>query len=324
MDACHLLLGRPWQYDVRASHDGEKNNYLITKNGKKYQMDPLHDPKEEKEIGSSVMSMRGKEFLKVLKKEGHQGHAIVLKPKDEAKVDPMSEVPQEVQGLLKKYVEVIGDEMPNSFPSMRDVNHQIDLIPGENLPNKASYKMTPSQNEEIAKQVQELLDKGFIKKSLSPCVVPTMLVPKKGGKWRMCTDSREINKITIRYRFPMPRIEDLLDNLGGASYFTKVDLKSGYHQIKIRPRDEWKTTFITNAGLYEWLVMPFGLTNAPSTFQRLMNEVLVEFIGRFIIVYLDEIFIFSRSKEEHLKHVEIVLKKLKEAQLKINLKNASF
>lgn len=185
MYACHLPLGHPWQYDVRATHDGEKNNYLITKNGKKCQMDPLPEPKEENKIGSSVMLMRGKDFLKVLKQEGHQGHAIVLKPREEAKEDPMSEVPQEVQGLLKQYAEVIGDVINNSLPLMGDVNHQIDLIPGANLPNKAAYKMTPSQNEEIAKQVQELLDKGFMKKRLSSCDVPTMLVPKKGGKWRM-------------------------------------------------------------------------------------------------------------------------------------------
>ena len=184
--------------------------------------------------------------------------------------------------------------------------------------------MSPHQNEEISKQIQELLEQGLIRKSISPCVVPTILAPKKGGNWRLCNDSRAINRITIRYRFPIPRIEDLMDCLGEARYFTKIGLKSGYHHIRIREGDGWKTSFNTIEGVYAWLVIPFGLSNAPSTFMRIMNNVLKDYISKFGVIYLDEILIYNKTKEDHIKHLKVVFKKLNKEMIMINLEKCDF
>ena len=189
-------------------------------------------------------------------------YALVCKDALISLHDMQQSLPPTVANILQEYSDVFPSEIPAGLPPMRGIEHQIDLIPGASLPNLAPYRTNPEETKEIQRQVQELLDKGYVRESLSPCAVSVILVPKKDETWRMCVDCRAINNITIRYRHPIPRLDDMLDELSGAVVFSKVDLRSGYHQIRMKLGDEWKTTFKTKFGLYEWLVMPFGLTNA--------------------------------------------------------------
>ncbi|MCO5570333.1 hypothetical protein L7F22_024052 [Adiantum nelumboides] len=211
----------------------------------------------------------------------------------------------ELSKFLNQFQDVFIDDIPGELPPKRgDDDHTIELIPGCSPPNKPPYRVSQAQQEEIMRQVNELVEKEMVRPSSSPFYSPVLLVHKKDGTYRMCVDYRALNKITIKNRFLVPRIEDLFDKLQGSTYSNRIDLKSGYHQIRIVNEDILKTAFCTTFGLYEYLVMPFGLTNAPATFNCMMERIFRSHCN-FIGVFFDDVIIDSKSMEEHKKHLQV-------------------
>ena len=235
----------------------------------------------------------------------------------EKKLDP-TEVP-----VVREFIEVFPEELPGLPPS-REISFKIELLPGTGPISKAPYRMAPAELKELQTQLQELLDKGFIRPSHSPWGAPVLFVKKKDGTFRMCIDYRELNKVTIKNKYPLPRIDDLFDQLKGASVFSKIDLRSGYHQLRVKEDDIAKTAFRSRYGHYEFTVMPFGLTNAPAAFMDLMNRIFREYLDKFVIVFIDDILIYSRNQEEHQEHLRLALQTLKEHQLYAKFSKCEF
>ncbi|GJY96474.1 putative reverse transcriptase domain-containing protein, partial [Tanacetum coccineum] len=225
--------------------------------------------------------------------------------------------------VVREFADVFPDELPG-LPPAREIEFGIELIPGAEPISKAPYRMAPVELKELKEQLQEMLENGFIRPSVSPWGAPVLFVKKKDGSMRLCIDYRELNRITIRNRYPLPRIDDLFDQLQGAKYFSKIDLRSGYHQLRVREQDISKTAFRTRYGHYEFLVMPFGLTNAPAVFMDLMNRIFHEYLDKFVIVFIDDILVYSKSEEEHEQHLRIVLEILRQKKLYAKFSKCEF
>jgi hypothetical protein len=197
------------------------------------------------------------------------------------------------------------------MPPDKDIEFVIDLIPGTSPIAKRPYRMAAPELAELKKQLGELQRGGFIRPRSSQWGAPVLFVENKDKSMRMCVDYHSLNEVTIKNKYPIPRIDDLFDQLKGSKYFLKVDLRSGYHQLKIRKSDIPKTAFVTRYGQYEFTVMSFGLTNAPTYFMNLMNKVFMEEMDKFVIVFIDDILVYSKSVEEHEQHLRVVLGKLR-------------
>ncbi|GJW58720.1 putative reverse transcriptase domain-containing protein [Tanacetum coccineum] len=225
--------------------------------------------------------------------------------------------------VVKEFPDVFPEDLPG-IPPVRQVEFQIDLIPGAAPIARTPYRLAPSEMQELSNQLQELTDRGFIRPSTSPWGAPVLFVKKKDGSFRMCIDYRELNKLTIKNRYPLPRIDDLFDQLQGSSVYSKIDLRSGYHQLRVREEDIPKTAFRTRYGHYEFQVMPFGLTNAPAVFMDLMNRVCKPYLDKFVIVFIDDILIYSRNEEEHASHLRIILELLRKEKLYAKFSKCDF
>jgi hypothetical protein len=226
---------------------------------------------------------------------------------DSSEVDPL-----EIIKVVSKFPDMFPEDLPGMPPEQK-VEFAIELLPGTAPISKRAYRVSGPELVELKKQIDELPEKGYIRPSTSPWAAPVLFMEKKDGTRRMCIDYRALNEVTIKNKYPLPRIEDLFNQLRGANVFSKIDLRSGYHQLRIRPSDIPKTTFITKYGLYEFTVMSFGLTNAPAFFMNLMNSVFMYYLDKFVVVFIDDILIYSQSEEEHTDHLRMVFAEIARA-----------
>lgn len=232
------------------------------------------------------------------------------------------EIPEAIQKVIASYDDVF--QTPESLPPPRPFDHQINLIPGAQPVNVRPYRYSPLQKTKIEKQLVEMLNSGIIRPSSSSYASPVLLVRKKDRSWRFCVDYRHLNALTVKNKHPMPVVEELLDELNGAKWFTKLDFRAGYHQICVHPTDTHKTAFKTHSGLYEFLVMPFGLTNAPATFQSVMNLIFAHLLRKGVLVFMDDILIYSSTLSEHISLLEQVFEILRQQKFYVKLSKCSF
>jgi hypothetical protein len=241
----------------------------------------------------------------------------VLKKTEGVKPSP------EEHPILREYRDVFLEYVPG-LPLRRDIDFLIELAPVAVPVSRTPYQMSTPELVELKLQLKEMMEKGYIRPSVSPWGAPVLFVKRKDGTLRLCIDYKQLNKVTIKNKYPLPRIDDIFDQLGGPSIFSKIDLRSGYYQIRIKGEDIHETTFQTRYCRYEFLVVPFGLTNAPATFMCLMTNVLSKFLDKFVLVFIDDILIYSKNREEHEEHLRLVLQVLREHQLYAKFNKCDF
>ncbi len=306
-----LVLGKAWLERANPSINWRTNEAMIKVKSHEYVLKSVAD-----RLPIEVISA-----IQYKDESSPEDEVYVLKLKQPSGI---TNPDARVTNLLKEFSDVFPTELPKELPPKRAIDFEIDLEAGHTPPSRPTYRLSTEELAELKKTLDDLLSKGFIRPSVSPFGAPILFVKKKDGSRRMVIDYRGLNRITVKNKYPLPRIDELLDQLGGAKVFSKLDLVSGYHQIRIKASDVHKTAFRTRYGHYEFLVLPFGLTNAPATFMRLMNDVFRPYLDKFVVVFLDDILVFSKSPEEHVRHLREVLSLLRKHKLYAKLSKCSF
>lgn len=309
-----IILGMDWlEHHSPMWIHWQRKKLRFTYQGKKINLVGV------KENLSDCKSVTSKQ-LKGMLKTGAVSQVVQLCSIAEESLE--TELPPTISAVLKEFQEQF--KAPSGLPPHRSFDHSIPLLSGSKPVNVKPYRYAPKQKDEIERQVKEMLLQGIIKPSSSPFASPVLLVKKKDGTWRFCVDYRGLNDITVKNKYPMLVVDELLDELSGAQWFTKLDLRSGYHQIRLVQQDEHKTTFKTHQELYEFRVMPFGLTNAPASFQGLMNTIFDKMIRRNVLVFVDDILVYSKTLEEHVQHLREVFAVLQQHKLFVKASKCSF
>ena len=332
-----LILGQSWLNKHKCILNFLDHTCTLFRNGRRHHIHCKEQVNMQKEListaseaissapGYLISALQAKRIHKktqVLQKQ--RCFLLLLETANNAdSITAFDSHPEDLQRILDKHPHTL-KEPPKELPPERDITHEINLQPGSSPPYRSIYRLSLKEKQEVTKTITELLESHHIEPSTSPYGAPILFVGKKDGSLRMCVDYRALNKLTVKNRYPLPRIDDLLDQLHGAKYFTSLDLASGYHQIRIKDTDIEKTAFNTPMGHFQWRVMPFGLCNAPATFQKAMNDLFGHRIGIYVLVYMDDILIYSKTREEHLSHVDEILTLLEKNEYYVKYKKCDF
>ena len=316
-----VVLGKPWLTQHNPQVDWKVNVIHLEHNGRTLELRAA-TAGERNHVGRQRLLSALQ--VKRLARTGKAQSFLAIIRSSEEQLPAKEQPPGACKQILEEFQDVFPKDLPAGLPPKRTYDHRIEIEPGQSPPFRPIYKQSYAELEEMKRQLTELIEKGFIRPSRSPYGAPVLFVRKKNGDMRMCIDYRALNKITVKNRYPLPRIDELLDRVHGATIFSKIDLRSGYHQIRLVEEDIPKSAFRTRYSHFEFTFLPFGMTNAPATFMALMNDIFRPYLDKFVLAFLDDILVYSRTPEEHAVHLRKVLELLRQHKLYGGLAKCSF